>query len=89
MYAFAADGIFFVLVFLDTDEGEVVDVRCNCDEFTYPNKSAIQEKDCLCRHSEHAYFLSQYQLDHQLRMSDSTEVLPVPEPLQGIIENSA
>jgi hypothetical protein len=78
-----------VLVFLDTDQNEVVDVRCNCDEFTHPEKSAIQEKECHCRHSEQAFFLSQYQIDHDLRQSDSTEVLPIPEPLQGLVENSA
>jgi len=86
LYGFAADSVFFVLVFLDTDKGEVVDVRCNCDSFDYPEKSAIEEKECLCSHSDHAYFLAQYQLDHGLRQSDSTEVLPVPEPLESIVD---
>ncbi|WP_218927217.1 hypothetical protein [Halosimplex rubrum] len=83
---FAADSIFFVQVYVDTQEDVVADVRCNCDTFEYPNRTVMEEPSCRCEHAEHAAEIVQYQLNHNLRQSDSLETLPIPECLQEALD---
>jgi len=84
---FSADSIFFVQVYVDTQQREVADVRCNCDSFEYPERTVMEEPECLCEHARKAGKIIKFQLEHDLKQSDSISELPIPDCLEDIFES--
>ena len=89
MKGFASDEVFFTLVYIDSESGEVTSVRCNCDEFELPSKGETvfsENVRCCCKHANKSSFIVQFQLDFELRQSDAPEALPLPDCLKAILD---